>query len=277
MGRGGVGRGPAPRRPRLGVGGLLVVPLVPRHGPRVVRGRRDRRAGQPAVREHQGRPRGAARRRRRLHGRGAGHDRFRRLADDGVRPPRRAAVLRRHLLPEAHPRRAHGVRRAVPAHRRAVAHAARRPRGAGRPGHRGHRHRREAGARHRAPGRGGAHRRRQRPPLPGRPARRRLRPGPQVPADDVDRHAAAPPPPHRRPGLPRRRPAVARRHGRRRHLRPPRRRVRPLLHRRPLAGAPLREDALRPGPAGPGVPPRAGSSPARPGSARPSTRPSATC
>ena len=41
-----------------------------------------------------------------------------------------------------------------------------------------------------------------------------------------------------------------------RHLRPPRRRLRPLLGRRPLAGAPLREDALRPGPAGPGLPAR---------------------
>ncbi len=49
---------------------------------------------------------------------------------------------------------------------------------------------------------------------------------------------------------------VARRHGLGRHLRPPRRRLRPLLGRRLLAGAPLREDALRPGPAGPGLPPR---------------------
>ena len=54
-----------------------------------------------AVREHQGRPRGAPRRRRRLHGRRPGHDRARRLADDGVPHARRRAVLRRHLLPEA--------------------------------------------------------------------------------------------------------------------------------------------------------------------------------
>ncbi len=40
------------------------------------------------------------------------------------------------------------------------------------------------------------------------------------------------------------------------HLRPPRRRVLPLLHRRALAGPPLREDAHRPGPAGPGLPAR---------------------
>ena len=53
------------------------------------------------VREHQGRPRGAARRRRRLHGRRPGHQRPRRLADDGVPDARRPPVLRRHLLPEA--------------------------------------------------------------------------------------------------------------------------------------------------------------------------------
>ena len=42
---------------------------------------------------------------------------------------------------------------------------------------------------------------------------------------------------------------VARRDGRGRHLRPGRRRLPPLLGRRALARAPLREDALRPGPA----------------------------
>src|SRR5438105_4026624 len=47
-----------------------------------------------------------------------------------------------------------------------------------------------------------------------------------------------------------------RRHGLGRHLRPPGRRLRPLLHRRALARPPLREDALRPGRAGPGLPPR---------------------
>ncbi len=54
-----------------------------------------------AVRQHQGRPRGTARRRRALHGRGAGDDRPRRLADDRVPHARRVAVLRRHLLPQA--------------------------------------------------------------------------------------------------------------------------------------------------------------------------------
>ena len=50
--------------------------------------------------------------------------------------------------------------------------------------------------------------------------------------------------------------AHARRHGGRRHLRPPGRRVLPLLDRRPLARPALREDAHRPGAAGPGLPAR---------------------
>ena len=44
-----------------------------------------------ALRQRQGRPRGAARRRRDLHGRGPGHDRARRLADDRVPDARRAS------------------------------------------------------------------------------------------------------------------------------------------------------------------------------------------
>ena len=69
------------------VGRVLVVPLVPRHGARVVRGPGRRRGDEPAVRQREGRPRGAARRRRDLHAGGAGDDRPRRLADDRV--PRR--------------------------------------------------------------------------------------------------------------------------------------------------------------------------------------------
>ena len=45
-------------------------------------------------------------------------------------------------------------------------------------------------------------------------------------------------------------------HGLRRHQRPDRRRLRPLLGRRPLAGPPLREDALRQRPARPRLPAR---------------------
>jgi uncharacterized protein YyaL (SSP411 family) len=53
----------------------------------------------------------------------------------------------------------------------------------------------------------------------------------------------------RRGRVPRRRDRDARRNLPGRHLRPPRRRLRPLLHRRRLAGAALREDALRQRPA----------------------------
>ena len=53
------------------------------------------------LREREGRPGGAARRRRHLHGGDPGHDRARRLADDGGVHARRPSVLRRHLLPEA--------------------------------------------------------------------------------------------------------------------------------------------------------------------------------
>ena len=80
---------------------LLGLPLVPRDGPRVLRGRRGGGGDERDVRQHQGRPRGAARRRRHVHGRRAGADRTRRLADDGVHDARRPAVLRRHVLSQA--------------------------------------------------------------------------------------------------------------------------------------------------------------------------------
>ena len=78
---------------------LRRLPLVPRHGARVVRGRRDRAPHEREVRQHQGRSRRAARHRRHLHAGGAGDDRARRLADDDVPPARRKPVLRRHVLP----------------------------------------------------------------------------------------------------------------------------------------------------------------------------------
>ena len=59
---------------------LLRLPLVPRDGARVVRGRGDRRVHERALRLRQARPRGAARPRRDLHGGVPGDDRARRLA-----------------------------------------------------------------------------------------------------------------------------------------------------------------------------------------------------
>ena len=79
--------------------GVRRVPLVPRDGARVVRGRGDGGVHERALREHQGRPRGAAGRRRGLHaGDGRAH-RAGRLADDLRARPRGQPVLRRHLLP----------------------------------------------------------------------------------------------------------------------------------------------------------------------------------
>ena len=54
---------------------------------------------------HQGRSRGAARHRRRVHGCGPAHDRERRLAAERVPHARAPTVLRRHLLPAGGSRR----------------------------------------------------------------------------------------------------------------------------------------------------------------------------
>ncbi len=87
VGCGGFRRRPQPPGPGPAQRGLRLLPLVSRHGPRVVRGPGDRSRDEPRLRQRQGRPRGAARRRRRLHGGGAGADRAGRLADDGFLTP----------------------------------------------------------------------------------------------------------------------------------------------------------------------------------------------
>ncbi len=78
---------------------LLHLPLVPRHGARVLRKRGSGRDPQRVLRPDQGGPRGAARRRSHLHAHRAGHHRRRRLAHVGLADARPRAVLRRHLLP----------------------------------------------------------------------------------------------------------------------------------------------------------------------------------
>ena len=83
----GVRRGARARRPRPPLGGVCRVPLVPRHGSRVVRGRGRGTGAQRGLRRGQGGPRGTPRHRRGLHG---GHDRphgARRLADDRASSP----------------------------------------------------------------------------------------------------------------------------------------------------------------------------------------------
>ena len=88
-----------PRPPDLPVDRLRGVPLVPRHGARVVRGRGDRRVPERALHRDQGRPRGAAGPRPDLHERRPGVDRRRRLADVGLPDAGRPPVLRRHVFP----------------------------------------------------------------------------------------------------------------------------------------------------------------------------------
>ena len=86
--------------------------LVPRHGAAELRERSGRGGDERAVRQHQGRPRGAAGRRPALHDGGAGADAARRVADERVAHAGPAAVLRRHVLPADRPARPAGVRHA---------------------------------------------------------------------------------------------------------------------------------------------------------------------
>ena len=99
VGTGCARAGEAARPADLPVDRLRGVPLVPRHGARVVRGRGDRRATSTTA---SCRSRWTARSgptSTDLHGRGPGDDRQRRLADVGVPDARGPAVLRRDLLP----------------------------------------------------------------------------------------------------------------------------------------------------------------------------------
>ena len=206
---------------------LRGLPLVPRDGARVVRGRRDRRADERAVRQRQGRPRGAARPRRALHGRRRRADRSRRLADDRVPHARRRAVLRRHVLPAGAPARSAELPADPRRGRRGVPRTART----------GRRERPHSSSRRSATRRGGARRRASRSPtrFSARPCGRcaDLRPG-----------AAAASEARRSSRRPRRSSSCcaeassrwstrdARRDGRGRHVRPRRRRLPSLLGRR---------------------------------------------
>ena len=274
-GRRGVRRGPAAGRTGADLGRLRRLPLVPRDGPRVVRGRGGRRADQRRLRRDQGGPRGAARRRRRLHDRDAGDDRAGRLADDGLRHARRR------------PRSS-----AAPTSRSAnfVRLLARRSPTAWRDAARG-----------RARGRAPRWSRRSAAP---RPSAARPRPltaelldaaaDPARPASTTRRNGGfggAPKfPPHmdllfllrhhQRTGSARGagdRPAHRRGDGPRRHLRPARRRLRPLLGRRALDRAALREDALRQRAAAAGVHPAVAAHRRPAGRAGSPTRPPRSC
>ena len=220
---------------------LQRLPLVPCDGPRVVREREHRGADERALRQRQGRPGGAARRRRALHGCDRLDDGPGRLADDGLPHSCGRAVLRRHLLPARASAR-DAVLPAAPARGRGgMAGAARRHRGAGTAARRrGRTLRPDAavnGAAH-----GGAARRgraRDRPHLRSR--QRRLRPGAEVPARIDARVPVAP----RLAGIDGDGVQDARRDGGWWHVRPGRRRLPPLFGRPAVARAALREDALR--------------------------------
>ena len=185
---------------------------------------------EPALREHQGGPRRAARPGRHLHGRHAGAEpRTGRLAHDGVPHPGSAAVLRGDLLPPAG--RIRAARLLDPPHpdRRSVGSAAARPRPAG-------------GDAHRAPPRAGRVRpgwkrrrggdtcrragtgRRVRPDLRGIRARAQVPPGradlASPPTPPADRRRCRPGHGDQDPGW----------HGPGRDVRPDRRRLCPLLH-----------------------------------------------
>ena len=84
VGRGGVRAGPCRRPPAARLGRLQRLPLVSRDGARVVRGPGHRGGDERALRQREGRSRGAPRRRRGDDGRHGRDDRKRRLADHGL-------------------------------------------------------------------------------------------------------------------------------------------------------------------------------------------------
>ena len=213
------------------------------------------------LRLREGRPRGAPRRRRAVHGGRAGDDRPRRLAAERVPHARAAAVLRRHLLP------ARAAPRACPRGRRCCRRSPRRGASA---------------ARRSAPAASGC--------ASGCRAARWLTPSPEpldeqaldagawrgcaasyrrrataasarraeVPAGVGARVPAGAAPAARPRSAAEREMALQtlRAMAARRHLRPARRRLRPLRRRRHLDGAALREDALRQRAARPRLPAR---------------------
>ncbi len=209
------------------------------------------------LREHQGGPRRAARPGRHLHGGHAGPEpRPGRLADDGVPDAGPAAVLRGDLLPPAGPLRA--PRLLAPSSPRSrscgdgagadlVQQAAdARPRtSASGPGP--SRAATSARRRSRAAVRATGRRRSTRPTAASAPRPSSRRPRTLSLLLRIHRRtgdAARPGHGHQDPG----------RHGPGRDVRPDRRRLRPLLHGRALAGPPLREDAVRQRPAREGLP-----------------------
>ncbi len=255
MGRGSAGRGQAQQPADPALGRLCRLPLVPRHGARELRIRRSGDGDERAVRQHQGRPRGAARRRRDLHAGAPAAGRERRLAAHHVLHAGRRAVLGRHLLPHSRALRAAELRRCAQGRVAGLPRQAagsrdpsrRAPEGVepegGQPGHRDPQRRAAAAT---GPARPHRH-----PPQRGMRCRMgRLRIGAEVSLAlpvraDLARLAARP----RQEAVVRRGNGHARPHVPGRHLRPSGRRLRALRHRQPVADPAFREDALRQRPA----------------------------
>ncbi len=238
MGRARAGSGARAGSPDPALDRLLRLPLVPRDGARVVRGRGDRAADERAVRVHQARPRGAPGHRLDLHGGLPGDDRRGWLAAERLHHAGAGPDLHRHLLPA---RVAHGHAELARSARGGGAGVGREAR---RDPRRRRRDRRAPAGRRRATrieraAPGGAARLSGRGPARAvRPRQRRLWPGAQVPARVGARVPDAP----RRGRHGRADPA---RDGVGRHVRPDRWRLRALLGGPLLARPPLREDALR--------------------------------
>ncbi len=248
VGTGGAGDRQAREQADPALGRLRRLPLVPRDGARIVRGRGHRQGDERAVRQHQSRPRGAAGHRPDLHARAASDGRARRLADDHVPDADGRAGMGRHLFSKGFALRAAGFCR------RAASRGAAVPRGAGQdraepggaPG--------AVGRKGAAAGQGdhrpqGARRRRQADRQRLRHGRWRPGRGAQVSAADDPRIPVAGGPAHGRPAVLRDGRAQPGAHGRGRHLRPSRRRLLALFGRCRVAGAAFREDALRQRPA----------------------------
>ena len=97
------------QKPHSPLGGLLRLPLVPRHGPRVLRGRGHRGGDERPLRQRQGGPGGAAGPGPDLPGGGAAPRRGRRLAAHRLSHPGAAALLRGDVLPSGPAARPAGV------------------------------------------------------------------------------------------------------------------------------------------------------------------------
>ncbi len=82
---------------------VLRLPLVPRDGARVLRGPGHGQGDERELHLREGRPRGATRRRRALHGGRAEHDRTWRLAPERLPHARAGPLLRRNLFPARGP------------------------------------------------------------------------------------------------------------------------------------------------------------------------------